>query len=51
MSAAKLVIQALGVTLFIVLLAAFVWSLTQPPVLNGPMPDPFAPRSTPDQKR
>lgn len=35
-----------GAILFAVLLGAMIWSLTQPPVTEGPMPDPFAPKQT-----
>lgn len=34
----KYILQAFGATLFVVLLAVFVWSLTRPPVSEGPMP-------------
>lgn len=30
-----------GGVLFVVLLGAAIWSLFQPPVTEGPMPDPF----------
>jgi hypothetical protein len=33
-----------GAVLFVVLLAGMIWSLTQPPVTEGPMPDPFVPK-------
>lgn len=34
----KHVLQIVGVTFFVVLLGLLVWSLTQPPVTEGPMP-------------
>jgi hypothetical protein len=34
----KYILQAFGATLFLVLLGLFVWSLTRPPVTEGPMP-------------
>jgi hypothetical protein len=33
-----------GAVLFVTLLGAMIWSLTRPPVTEGPMPDPFAPK-------
>jgi hypothetical protein len=33
--------KVFGAVLFVVLAAAMAWSLTQPPVTNGPMPDPW----------
>ncbi len=38
METAKYVIQAFGITLFVVFLALLVWSLSRPPVTEGPMP-------------
>jgi len=34
----KYILQAFGATLFVVLLVMFIWSLSQPPVIEGPMP-------------
>lgn len=34
-------IQIFGAVLFVVLLGAMIWSLTQPAVTKGPMPDPW----------
>ena len=30
-----------GAVLFVVCLLGMIWSFTQPPVTEGPMPDPF----------
>lgn len=35
-----------GAILFVACAVALIWSFTQPPVEKGPMPDPFAPRSS-----
>jgi hypothetical protein len=35
------IIKVFGAVLFAVCLGAIIWSLTRPPVTNGPMPDPF----------
>lgn len=34
-------IQGFGALLFLVCLGAWIWSLTQPAVTTGPMPDPW----------
>lgn len=33
--------QIFGAVLFVVLFGVTIWSLTQPPVTEGPMPDPW----------
>ncbi len=40
----SLATKIFGGVLFVVLLAGMIWSLTRPPVTEGPMPDPFAPK-------
>lgn len=39
-----LAVKIFGFVLFVALLAGLVWSLTRPPITEGPMPDPFAPK-------
>ena len=38
MQTPKYVLMAFGATLFVVLLGMVIYSLTQPPVIEGPMP-------------
>lgn len=41
-------IKIFGAVLFAVCLGAFIWSLTRPPVTDGPMPpDPWQQQSQP----